>query len=528
MPVRRIPTMRSEFCRVYIAVLMILLVLDFSGPAAANTNRLIVATPSPLDTLDPHMALDTVRADARHNLYDPLYRWIDSPLRVEPWLALSYTVSEDQRVFRFTLRKGALFHDGREVKASDVVYSVERMLALKRGIAPLLTGLVNPGSTKAIDPYTVEFSLTRPAPLFLTLLPELAIVNAEILKANELNNDWARGWLQTNSAGSGLFTLKSFTSPMDLGLERFALHWANSADPKAPGEVQVRALLDTEARVDAALKGEVHVLEGNLLPRDIRRLREAKDITTLETDAPRTFFGLMNANREPFKTAAGRKLIAQVFDIDSFIQSSLANGAQPLAIPLPPSLGTPPQGTQRTAYDPAAAAQALARLKLPPRELTIGAIAGDPHSERAALMMLDGLLRLGFQGRIQVEPWPQVAARLRDERQMYDILFMWIGARYLDAHNWAGEPYDCDLFGAGNASWYCNRDIDRQIKEARAIADPRLRRAAYEKVAQLLATDQASIFVAAQRRPVWHLKRVKGLKTSPVGEALDFRQLTLE
>lgn len=528
MPVRQIPTTKNLFRRIcFTAVTLLTLALTTKG-AIANISRLVVATPNPLETLDPHTSLDTSRADARLNLYDPLYRWIDGPLRVEPWLAQSYTVSEDQRVFRFTLRKGALFHDGREVKSSDVVYSVERMLSLKRGIAPLLAGLVNPGSTKAIDPFTVEFSLTRPTPLFLTLLPELAITNSEVLKANEVNNDWARGWLQSNSAGSGPFTLKAYKAPMDLTIERFALHWSNSNEPKTPAEVEVRTMLDPVARVDAAVKGDVHVLEGSLLPGETRRLRDAKEISQLDSDAPRTFVGLLNSSREPFKSAAGRKLVAQVFDTDAFIQSTLGSSAQPLSNPLPPTLGTVAPGIQRTAFDPSAAAEALARLKMPPREITIGAIAGDPHSERAALLMLDGLVKLGLSARIMSETWPQVSSRMRDEKQMYDIAFMWMGARYLDPHNWAGEPYECDQFGAGNASWYCNRDVDRLIKEARPISDARLRRTAYEKVAQLLAADQASIFVATQRRPVWHSKRVKGLKMSPVGEAIDLRQLTLE
>src|SRR5690606_17042156 len=155
---------------------------------------------------------------------------------------------------------------------------------------------------------------------------------------------------------------------------------------------------------------------------------------------------------------------------------------------------------------------ALAKLKLEPEELTIGAIAGDPHSERAALIMLDGLVKLGLSAHIVSEPWPVVANRMRDEKQMYDILFLWRGARYLDANNWVGEMFSCDLFGAGNASWYCHRDADRLIKDAQGAVDPKIRRQGFEKAAALIAEDHAALFVASATRPIIHSKAVKGLQ----------------
>ncbi len=201
--------------------------------------------------------------------------------------------------------------------------------------------------------------------------------------------------------------------------------------------------------------------------------------------------------------------------------------AKPLTIPVPPSLGTPPAGLTAPRYDIAAAADALAKLKLPPKELVIGAIAGEPQTERAARIMLDGLVKLGLPARIVTEPWPAAAARLRDEKLMYDIFFFWHGARYYDANNWIGEMFDCDLFGTGNSSWYCNRDADRLIKEARSAADPRTRRQDFEKAAAILAQDQAALFIATAKRPVAYSKALKGMQVSPVGEVIEIRSLSL-
>ena len=54
---------------------------------------------------------------------------------------------------------------------------------------------------------------------------------------------------------------------------------------------------------------------------------------------------------------------------------------------------------------------------------------------------------------------------MRDDKQMYDVLFLWKSATYADPNNWVGEMYDCDQLGLRNSSWYCNREVDAKIDE---------------------------------------------------------------
>ena len=90
---------------------------------------------------------DYSRVATRLNFYDGLYRWLDNPPELSPWLAESHTISEDGLTYRFTLKANAKFHDGSPVTAEDVVYTIERMLAINKGSAVLFTSIIKPGTT---------------------------------------------------------------------------------------------------------------------------------------------------------------------------------------------------------------------------------------------------------------------------------------------------------------------------------------------------------------------------------------------
>ncbi len=92
-------------------------------------------------------------------VYDPLV-WIDEyTLDPKPWLAESWTVSEDGKTYTFKLRKDVKWHDGSPLTAEDVAFS---MIAYRddpdSSVArffPLMTK--NP---VVVDPNTVRFELS--------------------------------------------------------------------------------------------------------------------------------------------------------------------------------------------------------------------------------------------------------------------------------------------------------------------------------------------------------------------------------
>ena len=111
-----------------------------------------------------------------------------------------------------------MFHDGSEVRAEDVAYTVDRLVAVNIGVA---RSLVMVTGADVIDDYTVQINLATPFPGFLGALSRLYILNSELVMANTVDDDWGQTWLQNNDAGSGPYVLTSFTPEQEFTIERY-------------------------------------------------------------------------------------------------------------------------------------------------------------------------------------------------------------------------------------------------------------------------------------------------------------------
>jgi peptide/nickel transport system substrate-binding protein len=83
-----------------------------------------------------------------------------SDLSLRPVLAEEWEPNDDGSVWTFRLREGVLFHDGNEMTAADVVASIEGVIP--GNAASAFAGVLSPGNTRAVDDFTVEFTLDAP------------------------------------------------------------------------------------------------------------------------------------------------------------------------------------------------------------------------------------------------------------------------------------------------------------------------------------------------------------------------------
>lgn len=123
----------------------------------------------PLHTLDPLHMNYTMEAHLAGQLFDSLVRRIPGAEGVQPHVAHAWETDETRIRWTFYLRKGVLFHHGRELTAEDVRFTFDR---LRTASHPILYrwALDRIDSMRIIDPYTVRFELREPNEMFLQFL----------------------------------------------------------------------------------------------------------------------------------------------------------------------------------------------------------------------------------------------------------------------------------------------------------------------------------------------------------------------
>lgn len=144
-----------------------------------------VSDPETWDVLASSNAVD---ANAIVNTYDSLYAY-DAENVLQPALAESYTVSADGLVYTFKLRPGLNWVDAQgrpvaQVKADDFVAGMQHMMDAQGGMEYLVQGRILNASeyisgtitdfaqvgVKALDDLTVQYTLVKPIPYFMTML----------------------------------------------------------------------------------------------------------------------------------------------------------------------------------------------------------------------------------------------------------------------------------------------------------------------------------------------------------------------
>ena len=107
--------------------------------------------------LDPAKATTGSSIIAMVNMYDTLvYPTEDG---VEPRVAESWDISEDGLTYTFHIKQGIQFHNGDEMTASDVAFSMNRLLTIGEGYAYIFADAVE--SAEATDDYTVVFHMKK-------------------------------------------------------------------------------------------------------------------------------------------------------------------------------------------------------------------------------------------------------------------------------------------------------------------------------------------------------------------------------
>lgn len=199
--------------------------------------RIVVGISQDLDSLDPHLALSAGTEEVLFNIFEGLVK-PDADGNLVSAIASDYVISDDAKVYTFTLREGVKFHNGQAVTAEDVKYSIDRCADTSNG-GPLVSAFSIIESVNILDEQTIEIRLTDADTEFLAYLT-VAIIPKDY-------TDQA-----TNPVGTGPFKFKSRTPEENFVMEKYGEYWGEQAHLD---EVEFKVVADADMLV-TNLKGE--------------------------------------------------------------------------------------------------------------------------------------------------------------------------------------------------------------------------------------------------------------------------------
>ncbi len=243
----------------------------------------------------------------------------------QPYLARSWSISDDGLSITLNLVKGATFHDGHPITSEDVAFSVETVKANH----PFKSMFGSVTSVETPDAHTAILKLSQPHPALMLAMSSqlLAIIPKHIYGDGQDPKTHPRN--SENVVGSGPFKLVEFKRDQHIILERYEDFFIK--DRPYLDKIVMRIIKDGSARAIALDSGQVHVSGFEQTPRDLARLKKNADLNV--SDEGYAAIGSivwLAFNTKQGKTADQRvrRAISYAVDRDFILRALMLNTAR--------------------------------------------------------------------------------------------------------------------------------------------------------------------------------------------------------
>ena len=241
-----------------------------------------------VQTMDPHGLFETMTLGFQRNVYEGLVIRNDKMETVgalaESWENIS------PKVWRFKIRQGVKFHNGNDLTASDVAFSVDR-IRTEGSDMKVVAGLIE--KTEVIDEYTIDLHTPNPDPILVNQLEIFYIMDKEWADANgaaaatNVKGGDEGNFANLNANGTGPFMLTERQSGVKTVLKRNPDYWGDM--PGNVTEAVFTPISQDATRVAALISGDVDMVYP-VPVQDWERLDSAEGVKPLAGPEARTIF----------------------------------------------------------------------------------------------------------------------------------------------------------------------------------------------------------------------------------------------
>jgi peptide/nickel transport system substrate-binding protein len=468
----------------FVILLLCLAMASVAGVAAFSAPAekvLTIGVDQEAIGLDPNI----VTAFSSHRRIDLLYNKlvrIDDNMSIVPDLAESWE-NPDNVTYIFHLRKGVKFHNGRELKAEDVQYSLSRILDEKTA-SPGRSYISTVKTIDVVDPYTVKLVLASPLPSLLDGLASnnLAIVAKEAVEAN--------GNLQKVEAGTGPFMLKEWLPDNSMTLVKNPNYFEKGYP--LVDKVIFRVIPEQASLLAGVRSGELDmatISDGAT----IRQAAKDKKVVVMRKPGLNMRIFSFNTSRKPFDDWRVRQAFAYALNRDEIIAAAEFGSAQKTG-PLPVAVAawaTPPAKLPAASPDIAKAKKLLAEAGYP-SGFNFKIVCSTTYEGGLAVAQVaqEQLKKIGVTADLEVVEWGVYIDRW--VKRDFDTM--------IELRGGSAEP-DRFLYrtfhstGGVNNFLFKDAEVDKLLEQGRSLTKQADRKAIYDKLQVALTEKAPAVFL---------------------------------
>jgi peptide/nickel transport system substrate-binding protein len=466
------------------------------SPAAAapHAPTLVVqsaAEPPGLDlTASPASAIAAV---VFYNVQEALVK-VDKHGKLVPWLAERWYTT-DSTNYTFFLRHGVHFHNGRELKAADVKYVLDRAVNPETK-HPYRVQYEAIKDVIVKDDYTISVSLKHPDATFLWTVAR----QGSVIYPRE-----AVETMKSQPLGTGPFVFSEWMRGDRIVLTRNKDYWQKGLP--LLDKVTFRFIPDPNSVLAALKAGDIDVAGFGLGPESVEELKKDGRFQVILGDSTNDVTLSLNNSKQPYSDKRVRLAITHAINKEEVLKGAMFGYGRILGSNVDPLNPYFVDVSKRVPYDPVKAKKLLAEAGYPNGFDAVLRVSPQYYyTVRSAEVLVGQFAKVGIRAKIEQIEWSQWLSQV------------WKDANYDMSIIGHAEAWDIGNFA--NPKYYFrwdNADFQKLYKESEVTVDDKKRREIYVKMQYMLADEAPAVWLYMHPRLVVTKKGVTGIwKDLPV------------
>jgi peptide/nickel transport system substrate-binding protein len=447
----------------------------------SNSNRLVVAMEGDAVSLDPHLSNITISSQFNVQLYETLVQ-LDH-VTGEPFGVLAESWERyDDYSYIFHLKQNVYFHDGQQMTAEDVAFSLERA-ANSPAVAAIMEDF-DPANIEIIDEFTVRIGTREP---FAPFLNNIAHPAAAILSQYSFNLLGEQGFGE-NPVGTGPFEFHSRVMGDYVEFRRFDDY---HGDLPAFEELQLRVVTEPSNRLIELETGNADI--AFIGRNDMERVENTTGLRLERMTNYQIFYMGMNTNR--INDVRVRQAISYAVDVETIHATIMYGIGEMLTGPLSRDVFGARLDLPGFGFDQERAIELLEEANFDFSQTLTIATNEFPERLEWAQAISGQLSQIGIQADVVPLENPIFIDETADG--MYDMFILaWTTVTGDGDYGLFPLFHSSNHGAAGNRTFFNHPRADELMELGRTNFDPEARIAYYGEVQQIIHDEAPFLFLA--------------------------------